>query len=90
MSPESRGDDMKPEYELRNLRRGQYVERYRRWASRQSVSITDAIGAVEVRVVTTSADGNHGAIVADMPTVIYVSGPPQDRRDVIASAANAV
>jgi hypothetical protein len=82
MNPD-RDDEMPAEFDMRGGVRGKYVERYRRWASKHSITV--ATGTVEVCAVTSVREGY--AKIVQPETVAYVTAHVfQERRDVIASA----
>ncbi len=88
MSPE-RDDEMPAEFDMRGGVRGKYVERYRRWVSKHS--ITAATGTVEVRTVTSSGETGSVTIAPPHPRVIQDTVPAlQERRGVIAPEESAV
>ena len=89
MSPE-RDDEMPAEFDMRGSVKGKYLERYHRWASQNRASITDATGTIEVPTVTSAGEVSAKIVMPQPEFVFLTTQPPQERRDVIASAANAV
>ena len=82
MSPE-KDDEMPAEFDMSGGVRGKYVERYRLWASRHS--ITAATGTIEVRAVTSASGARPAEIVRPQMQIIYATGPVlQELRPVIA------
>jgi hypothetical protein len=82
MSPE-RNEEMPAEFEMSDGMRGKYVERYRLWANR--LSITAATGTIEVRAVTSASGASRAEIVRPQMQIIYATGPVlEELRPVIA------
>jgi hypothetical protein len=72
MSPE-RDEEMPAEFDMNGGVRGKYVERYRRWASKHS--ITAATGAVDVCAVTSTGAEIQTEITMSHVQVLDMTGP---------------
>ncbi len=85
MSLENDNDEMPAEFDMRGGERGKYVERYRRWVSKHSITV--ATGALEVCAVTTTGSELQAEIASPHVQILDMPGPVlKGPRAVIAPA----